>query len=173
LHPLDTLAVVDDLVPFSYLVARSQFSTVSVIRVFAQTDVARDDDVGELFPDEFRREDDWSLRVVGGRTSVVFVHVEGNSEEDDGLQSFLDEGSEERFELVESPTFLTWERDDLDLRGESLFSEAQRVGAKAGGSRWLTSASGSSVMNMGYMSISLVKCRSAWRLRKSGLKYPP
>lgn len=87
----------------------------------------------ELAADELSREDDGGLRVVGGGTSRVFLHVERDAEEDDGFETFGDEGGEEGGEFVESPTLLTGEGDDVDLcRGcgfvvsKSSFKQSER-----------------------------------------------
>lgn len=145
-----------------------------MIRVLAQADIAGDDQVRELFTNELSGQDDWRLRVVGGGTASVLLEMEGHAEEDDGFETFGYEGGEEALQLVETPTLLTGEGLDLDLLSSSDEEERgrARLSCRGGGERkrvkGLTSASGSSVMKMGYMSMSLVRCRSACRERRSG-----
>jgi hypothetical protein len=83
--------------------------------ILAQAHIARDDEVREFAADKLSREDDGGLRVVGGRTSRVFLHVERDAEEDDGFKTFGDEGGEEGGEFVKTPTLLAGEGDDVDL----------------------------------------------------------
>lgn len=165
-HPRHTQSIINRSIFLS------QLSTMTMTRVLAQAHIAGDHNIRELFPDQFGGEDDGSLRIVGGGTSRVFGEMERNSEEDDGFESFGDERGEESLELVDAPTLLSGERVDRHLcreeraGGTSRKSESERSISTErqrcrGMRRERTSASGSSVMKMGYMSMSFVRCRSA------------
>lgn len=58
---------------------------MTMIGIFAQADIASDNQFGELSSNELSGEDDRGLRIVGWGTSVIFLHVQGNSEENDGF----------------------------------------------------------------------------------------
>ena len=66
-----------------------------MVRILAQADIARDNELGELLPDELSRKDDRRVGVVGGGASRVLGHVEGDAEEDDGFEALCDERGEE------------------------------------------------------------------------------
>lgn len=108
--PLDATSIVDRAV------VAPQFPTMSMIGIFAQTNIARNDEIRESFAYELSGENDGGVGVVGRAAARVLLHVEGNAKEDDRFQSARYEGSEERFELVDSPSFLSGQRMNLHLR---------------------------------------------------------
>lgn len=72
----------------------SEFTTMSMIGILAQADIARHYQMRELAPNELRSEDHGGLRVVGGGASGVLGEVEGHAEEDYALEAFGDEWGE-------------------------------------------------------------------------------
>ena len=74
-NPLDTPSVINRAI------LAPQFPTMTMIGIFAKTDIARNDEIREGLPDELGRENDGGAGVVRRRAASVFEHVEGNSEE--------------------------------------------------------------------------------------------
>lgn len=97
-------------------------------RVLAETNVARQEELGEQLCELLEGKNHGRVISVGNGTALVLVsaaavvaatyllHLHRDTEKNDALQSLLNEGPKEALELVDTPSLLTWERRD-DLLG--------------------------------------------------------
>ncbi|MCJ1486614.1 hypothetical protein MMC06_006792 [Schaereria dolodes] len=94
----------------------AQYPAVPVAGVFAEADVGDDEQAGKAGFDQLDGLDDGAVGVVGGGAEGVFrAGLEGHAEEDDGAETFADEGGEVAGEFVEAAAVLVGEGGDEGL----------------------------------------------------------
>ena len=76
---------------------------MTVTSVFAQTNVAGNDDARVLFPDQLDGEDGRALGVVAGAADGVLDGLDGHAKDDDRLEACGDERVEVFWQGVDSP----------------------------------------------------------------------
>ena len=75
-------------------------------RILAETNVRRDEQLGEERTQLFDGQDHGALRVICGRAALVFFAFQRHAEEDDASEAFLYQGTDEALQSIDAPPAL-------------------------------------------------------------------